>query len=59
MIDRHRWVEIQNWTSNLLADLQRLRESEGDVEVIFESFNDMEHDFEKLRETIDSIEGAS
>lgn len=56
MIDRHRWVEIQNWTSNLLADIKRLREAEGDTEAVFEAFDDVEHDFEKLRETVESIE---
>lgn len=56
--------EIRNWTENLLRDIKAFRDQVEEVvqkpetttvDAIFEAFNDVEHDFEKLQEQIEEI----
>jgi len=59
MIGERQRQEIMSWTDNLLADVKRLRAAvDGPgTETLFEAFNDVEHDFEKLSIAIDSVPG--
>jgi hypothetical protein len=47
--------DIEGWTSNLLGAISILRRAKT-VQDVWDAFNDIEYDFEKLKEVIDSLD---
>lgn len=50
--------EITNWVANLKRDLAAFEEAlnNDSTHMVFETFNDVEHDYTKLAEQVDAID---